>query len=306
MTRDGFRHEALFYATDDEFLDGTTSFIRDALAADEPILVVVEADKMERLRRELGAEAARVRFADMGDVGANPARIIPAWQEFVDEHSGQGRPLRGIGEPIFPGRSPAELVECQLHESLLNVAFDGGSDWSLICPYDADALPRPVLDEARRSHRLVTEGGVRRRSEAYADAVPSGALPEPAAEPAQLPFERADLGLVRRFVRDSAQRAGFASDRMPDLVLAINEIVSNSIRHAPGGGGVARAWRDRDMFVCEVSDRGRIEDPLAGREPLAYDAPGGRGLWLVNHLCDLVQVRSSAAGTVVRLHMQLA
>ena len=32
---------------------------------------------------------------------------------------------------------------------------------------------------------------------------------------------------------------------------------------------------------------------------------GGRGLWLVNHLCDLVQVRSSQAGNVIRLHMSL-
>jgi anti-sigma regulatory factor (Ser/Thr protein kinase) len=32
---------------------------------------------------------------------------------------------------------------------------------------------------------------------------------------------------------------------------------------------------------------------------------GGRGLWIVNHLCDLVQVRSSQAGNVIRLHMSL-
>jgi anti-sigma regulatory factor (Ser/Thr protein kinase) len=32
---------------------------------------------------------------------------------------------------------------------------------------------------------------------------------------------------------------------------------------------------------------------------------GGRGLWLANQLCDLVQIRSGARGTVVRLHMRL-
>ena len=40
-----------------------------------------------------------VAFADMANVGANPARIIPAWSDFVASHSGSGRPLRGIGEP---------------------------------------------------------------------------------------------------------------------------------------------------------------------------------------------------------------
>ena len=32
---------------------------------------------------------------------------------------------------------------------------------------------------------------------------------------------------------------------------------------------------------------------------------GGKGLWLVNQLCDLVQARTSHAGTVARLHMRL-
>jgi hypothetical protein len=48
-----------------------------------------------------------------------------------------------------------------------------------------------------------------------------------------------------------------------------------------------------------------IDDPLAGRERPAGLHDGGRGLWMVNHLCDLVQVRSSPAGTVVRLRLDL-
>ena len=35
------------------------------------------------------------------------------------------------------------------------------------------------------------------------------------------------------------------------------------------------------------------------------DRAGGRGLWIANQLCDLVQVRSGAAGTTVRLHARL-
>jgi anti-sigma regulatory factor (Ser/Thr protein kinase) len=301
-----FRHEALFYSGAGDFLAGTVPRIRDAVASDGAVLVAAEPERIRLVREALGGDGGgAVAFADMQRIGRNPACIMPVWRAFVRDHAQAGRPLLGVGEPVSPARSAAELVECQRHESLLNVAFDG-AELTLICPYDADALPQPVLDEARRSHRLVTEDGVSRRSATYTDAVPADALPEPAAPPAELPFSRADLGLVRRFVRDFAQRAGFSSERMTDLVLAVNEVVSNSIRHAPGGAGVARAWRDRDAFVCEVSDGGWIEDPLVGREPISYDAPGGRGLWLVNHLCDLVQVRSSAAGTVVRLHMRLA
>ena len=58
----------------------------------------------------------------------------------------------GIGEPVWPGRSDAELVECSRHESLLNLAFDGGRPWRLLCPYDSVQLTPSVLAEACRNH----------------------------------------------------------------------------------------------------------------------------------------------------------
>jgi hypothetical protein len=115
----GFRHEALLYAREEGFLAATLPFIRAAIAGREPILVVVSAAKIDRLRRELGDDAAAVAFEDMAGVGTNPARIIPAWREFVDAHRAPGRRLRGIGEPVWAGRSACELAECQRHECLL-------------------------------------------------------------------------------------------------------------------------------------------------------------------------------------------
>jgi anti-sigma regulatory factor (Ser/Thr protein kinase) len=88
------------------------------------------------------------------------------------------------------------------------------------------------------------------------------------------------------------------------VYLAVNELASNSIRHA-GGEGRIRCWREPDRIVCEVRDSGRIEDPLAGRGLPSDDLACGRGLWLVNQLCDLVQLRSLASGVAVRLHMRL-
>jgi hypothetical protein len=118
----GYRHEAFLYSGTAEFLAGTTSFIRRAVRAGNPVLVIVSAPKIELIRRELGSDAEQVSFTDMARVG-NPARIIATWREFVEEHTG-ARQLWGIGEPIYPERSQAEVAECQLHEALLNVAFD--------------------------------------------------------------------------------------------------------------------------------------------------------------------------------------
>jgi anti-sigma regulatory factor (Ser/Thr protein kinase) len=99
-----------------------------------------------------------------------------------------------------------------------------------------------------------------------------------------------------------ARSAGVKAARAEDLVLAVNELATNSIRHG-GGRGVVRAWREPDAFVCEVRDEGRIDDPLAGRATPDDVRKSARGLWLVNQLCDLVQLRSLRDGCAVRLHV---
>ena len=117
-------------------------------------------------------------------------------------------------------------------------------------------------------------------------------------------FTRADLAVVRSFVGERARRAGFCDERRSDLVLAVNELATNSMRHA-GGRGSLSVWQDNGTLLCEIADQGHIADPLAGRERPPDARGGGRGLWLVNHLCDLVEMRTSQAGNVIRLHMSL-
>ena len=49
-----------------------------------------------------------------------------------------------------------------------------------------------------------------------------------------------------------------------------------------------------------------ITDPLAGQRRPAPDATGGHGLWLVYQVCDLVELRSDASGTTIRMHMAIS
>ncbi|MEV6598831.1 sensor histidine kinase [Actinoplanes sp. NPDC051346] len=305
-----FRHEALLYAGHREFLDGTVPFIREGLACDEPTLVVVDAVKITALRAALGGDADRVHFADMAHVGRNPARIIPRWRQFVDEHLHADRPVRGIGEPIWAGRGAAELVECQAHETLLNVAFADSHAWSLLCPYDIEALAPDVVDEARRSHPVVVRHGTRRRSRDYLHAHPSPARldhplpPAPAhAEPTAFATGTHVLRMLRAHVQRHAEDYGLDRDATDNLMLAVNEVATNSLRHG-GGQGTIRLWCEGDAVVCEISDAGQLRGhPLLGRQRPTLDQAGGRGLWLANQLCDLVQIRSTPAGTTVRLHV---
>jgi anti-sigma regulatory factor (Ser/Thr protein kinase) len=305
---EGFSHEALFYAGSDDFVECVAAFVREGLAAGEPVLVMVTADKIALLEDELGADAARVSFADMGEAGRNPGRIISAWGDFAADHLARGRRLRGVGEPIWADRAPEELVECQHHESLLNLAFGHADGFRLLCPYDVKSLPPDVLDEARRSHPLILEGARRRESSGYrgveAIALAGDSLPPPRTSSEEMSFRRTSLVAVRRFVSSRASDAGLDPDRVQDLVLSVNEAASNSVRHG-GGGGVVRLWREAGSIVCEVRDRGRIEEPLVGRNRPEPGCSGGHGLWMANQLCDLVQLRTRRHGTAVRLHMRL-
>ncbi len=151
---DDYRHEAFFYKDFDHFLSGALRFIGEATSCQEAVLVVVSGTKIDALSDCLGETSGTVLFADMADVGRNPARIIAAWSEFLRGHANGSRRVHGIGEPIWAERSAEELRECQLHEALLNAAFRGSS-FRLLCPYDTSALPHAVLSEALRSHPLM-------------------------------------------------------------------------------------------------------------------------------------------------------
>lgn len=303
-----FRHDALLYAGEEEFLAGALPFIQDALAAGDPIVVAVDQAKIGLLRSELAGGAEHVHFADMREVGVNPARLIPAWRAFIDARAASGRRVWGLGEPIWAGRSEAELVECQRHEALLNLAFAGAGPLSFLCPYDTDALGAVVIAEARRTHPVLIEGGARRHSQSFCGAEVAAApfaepLPEPQGPVAEWSFAAGELAEVRRFVSGRARAAGLAASRCDDLVLAVNEVASNSVRHG-GGHGNLRIWAEGETLLCEVRDGGRLDDPLAGRRRPDMAELGGHGLWIVNQICDLVQLRSFADGSAVRIHMR--
>jgi len=308
LVEDAFRHEALFYRGEDGFLEGTLPFVMEALEADEAVLVAVGEERADSLRRALGGHAERVRFLDMHELGRNPARVIAQWRSFLAEGTAEGRSARGVGETAWPGRSAAELDECERYEALLEQAFSHGPSWRLLCPYDLDRPDAATLDAARRTHRVLMHEGVSRCSGAYralhrAPGPFHGSLPSPPAEHGELAFTAHGLAAIRSLVAQHGTLAGLAESSREDLVLAVNELATNSVQYG-GGGGTLRVWLEPGVLVCEVRDRGLICDPLVGRTPPPVDQYGGRGLWLVNQLCDLVQIRSSPDDTVVRVRMR--
>jgi anti-sigma regulatory factor (Ser/Thr protein kinase) len=304
-----FSHEALFYDGPATFLRHVVPFVREGLEEGEAVLVAVEASKIDLLRGALNEVGAHLRFADMRKLGRNPARIIPAWHEFAADRSAAGQPYRGVGEPIWPGRGGAQLAESHLHESLLNLAFGRGPAWRLLCPYDTNRLDSSVIDEARRNHPVLVQHGRSHSSQTYREPravdVFHRPLPSPKGPTESIRFDARSLARIRRFLSERARTAGLEPKRATEFVFAANEIATNSVLHG-GGRGTLRIWQQEGAVICEVRDAGRFSRPLVGREPPTLEQDGGRGLWLANQLCDLVQVRSFDGAAVVRLHIRVA
>ena len=299
-------HLAHFYTDVEGYASAVATFVEDGLAAGEPVFVAVPGSQAAVLRGRLNGHQARVRFADMSEVGRNPAAIIPAIRAFTDAHRGQR--TRFVGEPIWNGRTPAETREATLHEALLNETFADVAV-SILCPYDMARLDPSVIADAKRTHPSLDGQHQHQHQPGYGGPAVAAAIfgeaPPPAPEDAQgFQIRPMSLAALRRAVAGHAQRAGLSASRTEEFVVAVNEVVTNTLVHAEGEGTL-RIWPNDGDLVCEISDQGLIAGPLAGRSMPPAGAEEGRGLLIANQLCDLVEVRSGSWGANVRLHVVL-
>lgn len=302
----GLRHDALLYAHDRDYLDAVGAFVAAGRAAGEPVLVTVPTHRLP-LVRPLLDPLDGVELADMAVVGRNPAAIIPSTlRDFVRRFS--GRRVRLIGESLWPGRRTAVYPHCVAHEAMINLAL-ADHPVTVRCLFDRSRLPAAALADTGRTHPRLVSGGVARvsagylRPQAVLDRL-AGPLPPAPGEAVTLLVDLAGLGALRAAVATVAAAAGLAEDRIDDLRIAVTELASNALTH--GSGQVtARCWVAAGELLCEVSGRGELTDPLAGRIPPPVDGVRGRGLLLVHQLCDLVDIHTADGTTTVRLHLEL-
>jgi anti-sigma regulatory factor (Ser/Thr protein kinase) len=130
-------------------------------------------------------------------------------------------------------------------------------------------------------------------------------LPRPRGDVWEIPFSGDDLFELRQLITAWASKEALATEPTEELVLAVHEIATNSVRHG-GGVGMLRLWRTGDELICEVQDAGYIRDALSARRRPGRLASASRGLWITEQICDLVEIFSSPRGSQVRMHKRLA
>jgi len=118
----------------------------------------------------------------------------------------------------------------------------------------------------------------------------------------------ADLDSLKRardFVEETTQLAGLDENRTGELLLAIDEAVTNIVMHGcPQGGCTIELEFEGDPEACiiRIRDNARLFDPTALLEPdldippMERDAPGGFGVYLFEHLVDQASYRVTSDG----------
>jgi anti-sigma regulatory factor (Ser/Thr protein kinase) len=302
---DGFVHAALWYRTPAEFTAGVLPYVEAAAAAREPVMVASQGRNLQLLRAQMDGLGERVTFADLASIGGNPGRLLGWMRQITEQHRGQ--PVRYVHEAVWPSRRPEEVGEVIRHEALINQVV-GSWRVSVLCPYNL-ALGPDVITSAERTHPTLISDGHRQASVLYDPQllVPAECdrpLADPPPDAAVLAY-RDDLARVRAFTATHAHQAGLPDRRVRDLVIAVAELAANTLVHTSSAGTLS-IWATMSEVVCQVHDSGCLEDPLIGRlRPDPADLGGGRGLWVANQLCDLVEIRTGRDGTQIRLHMRL-
>jgi serine/threonine-protein kinase RsbW len=116
-----------------------------------------------------------------------------------------------------------------------------------------------------------------------------------------MPARRSELGAARTYAGEVAQEFGLDADSCYEFVYAVNEAVTNAIRHgASDEEGMIHLSivADADRLTFAVSDRGTFTMPVLDSDETAEH---GRGLALMASLVDEVELYIEPGGTTVRL-----
>jgi anti-sigma regulatory factor (Ser/Thr protein kinase) len=294
-----FRHHALVYDSQDEYVARSVAFLKEGLEAGEGALVGNSRDGLAVMREALGPDADQVAFFDVGSTYTRPAHTLAAYYGVFLGQLRKAASVRAVAE-FQLGPTLTDWEEWMAYEAINNVAYSHLPVW-VVCTYSAKQVPDAVLDGVWRTHPEVAAGEWR-KSDRFED--PRELVRNLTSQPEPLPDLRplsvgADLEVFRERLARELIAEKVPDARALDMLVAATEIAANALTH---GGGIeeVRVGRAEGRFVCEVVDRGGgFDDPLAG-----YRAPRdgiGAGLWVARQLTRRVELFHSPRGFTARI-----
>ena len=299
-TGEAFAHEAFVYSCEEEALARCVPFVEEGLARDEPVVVVAGEPVREAIADSLGNEVKRLAvLAPSEEWWQGGFGTLAAYDRDLQGLRATGRPWRLIGEPTWlalPGGRVWSRFEAVANEAYAELPY-----YSL-CLHDTRRLEPDIIDAVLRTHPLTWGGAGPVPSPVYEDTATYLHRVEPAwsARPSDAATWQVADARAGRDAVEQALGAQLRTGRGQDVLIAVNELVSNAVRAA--GEAELSTWREGGGMVWEVADAGPgLHDPIAGYVPPGLDLDSGRGLWLARSLSSDATVRPTGPGTAVRL-----
>jgi anti-sigma regulatory factor (Ser/Thr protein kinase) len=294
-----FRHDAFVHESQDDYVVRSVAFLREGLEAGEAAMVGNTRDGLAVMREALGSDADRVAFCDVGSFYTRPARTLAGYYGAFLEQLRTASSVRAVAEYQL-GPTAVDWDEWAAYEAMTNLSYSHLPVW-VVCTYDANGLPDPVLESVGRTHAEVLDDPWRERGQ-FED--PRELVRNLTPPPRPVPGLRSvAIGGELEGFREGLARAmaaeGVPEARALDMLVAGTEIAVNALTY---GGGIDELWvgRAEGRFVCEVVDPGNgFDDPMAG-----YLAPRpgiGAGLWVARQLTWRIEFYDSPRGFTTRI-----
>jgi transcriptional regulator with XRE-family HTH domain len=162
-------HQALLYDDGEAFADGAANFLLEGLERSEPAMAITGKAHLALLRKRLGVDADRVELVDSAGKLTTPEAPLVLFTRFLTARLQEGAVwVRVLAEPIWAGRSPAQVRLWAKLESLFNLNF-AGSPMSILCPYDVGSLHPAIVREAHTTHPQTVTMGKTSESSSFRD-----------------------------------------------------------------------------------------------------------------------------------------
>jgi anti-sigma regulatory factor (Ser/Thr protein kinase) len=301
----GFIHEAALYDSDVALLEIVVPFLEEALRVGDPAVVALDERGNDLVRAALH-EPSAVLVVDGFAQHRRPANTVRAYRELFSEQVAAGaRQIRVVGNVPHPGaRAPWDWWA--RYEAAINRLYGEFPVWG-ICPYDTRSTPERVLDEVVRTHPFLARAGLHVSNPRFEDpetflAHPRRPSPDPLEQtPPTVELVDPSPATARQAAQDTARVANLDRVDVDDLVLVVNEAVTNGICHGTSPIS-ARLWAGPDRILVTVTDRGQgPSDPFVGLLPSSKSKSAGLGLWMAHQLCDHVTFETGPHGYTLRL-----
>jgi len=293
-------HHGLLHPPSADVTDILTPLIAERLACREPVLAALPPTTATQLHNRLPTTAG-LHTIDVGRLYHHPGRVLGHYLGWIADTSPNGAATI-VAAPQLDNDNPHRAALWMHVDALITQALSA-RDLTVVCVYPNDPATAVAI---RHAHPSLLNGA----ATANPDHLPADQFlaDHPLPPPSELGLPDAihildhprQLTAVRKGIGSHGARAGLATSRCEDLVLAVSEVAGNALEHGVAPAAVC-LWITSTSVICQISDNGHFTQPLAGLLPPHKNKGRVRGLWMAHQLCD--ELYRWPHPTTIRLHM---